>query len=44
MMLMEMFCERVCNELVEIGGGLAGMLVSVKADLTKIAAGAFKVG
>ena len=40
----EMLRERVCNEPVEIGGGLAGMLVSAKADSTKIAAGALKAG
>ena len=40
----EMLRERVCNEPVEVGNGLAGRLVSAKVDSTKIGAGALKAG
>jgi len=38
----EMLREHVCNEPVEVGNGMGGVLMSAKVDSTKIAAGAFK--
>jgi len=40
----DMLRERVYNEPVEVGDGLAGVLVSAKAESAKIAQGAFKAG
>jgi len=38
----EMLRELVCNEPIEVGDGLGGLLVSAQGDSTKIAAGAYK--